>query len=134
MPYDHQAQRFRITFAEPDPLTGLVMTVRSATVDDYVRIAALTDEGELTAARVAELCDAMGPMLVAWDLTQNGQPVPATTAGLRSLDVALAVRLSREWLNAVGQVPAPLEPPSNDGATFEEASLAMVPLSESPPS
>lgn len=134
MPYDHQAQRFRIVFEEPDPLAGLVVVVRSSTVDDYVRIAGLTEVGELSAARVEELCEAMGPMLVSWDLSQNGELVPATTAGLRSLDVPLAIRLATEWLTAVARVPAPLGPPSSDGETFQEASLTMEPLPESLPS
>jgi hypothetical protein len=131
MPYNHEAKRFRVVFADPDPLAGLVMVVRSATVDDYIRISRLADASALTAERVEELCEAMGPMLIEWDLSQDGQPVSADTAGLRSLDVPLAVRLSNEWLSAVGGVPAPLETPSRDGATFPEESLAMVPLSES---
>lgn len=134
MPYNHEAQRFRVVFEDPDPLAGLVMVVRSATVDDYIRISDLADTGALTAKRVADLCDAMGPMLVEWDLSQDGQPVSPDAAGLRSLDVPLAVRLTQQWLSAVGGVPAPLGTPSRDGETFREASLPMVPLSGNPES
>lgn len=133
MPYDHPEQRYRIVFAEPDALAGLIVVVRAATVDDYVRIGDLTAE-DVSPAQVAALCDAMGPMLVEWDLTVGGEPVAATTAGLRSLDARLASRLARAWLDAIATVPVPLETPSSDGDSFPEASLPMEPRSASPES
>ncbi len=134
MPYNHDRQRVRIRFDTPDPLAGLTMILWTASVDDYIRIGKIEDDGDLTPARVETLCEAMGPMLVEWDLTQNGEPVPANTAGLRSLSVPLAVRLAGEWLSAVAKVPGPLEQPSPDGEPSAEASLPMEVLSPSPAS
>jgi hypothetical protein len=133
MAYNHDRQRVRVRFEDPDPLAGLTMVLWTASVDDYIRLGKIED-GEPTPERVETLCEAMGPMLVEWDLTQNGEPVPATTAGLRSLSVPLAVRLAGEWLSAVARVPAPLGQSSSDGEPSAEGSIPMEVLSPSPPS
>jgi len=63
--------------------------------------------------------------LVGWNLTEDGQPVPADATGLRTLDPDLFKALVLAWIDAMVQVPRPLVPPSAGGEPSPELSIPM---------
>lgn len=70
--------------------------------------------------------EAFGGALVEWNLTDDdGTPVPATTAGLRTLDAHLFKAVALAWIEAITAVPRPLGPPSPGGGPSPEASIPM---------
>ncbi|TDC63876.1 hypothetical protein E1258_09525 [Micromonospora sp. KC207] len=68
---------------------------------------------------------AFSAALIGWNLTEDGQPVPADATGLRSLDPDLFRALVLAWIDAMVQVPRPLAPPSAGGEPSPELSIPM---------
>lgn len=58
----------------------------------------------------AKVCGAMASAIVDWDLTNSGDPVPTTKAGLMAQDLEFVMALSKAWLGAVSGVPTPRPP------------------------
>lgn len=82
---------------------------------------------------LAKVMAALGSALVDWDLVdEHGAPVPATEAGLRTLDHDLFKAVALAWVDAITAVPRPLEPPSPSGEPSPEASIPMDVPSPSP--
>lgn len=73
--------------------------------------------------------------LTGWNVIgEDGQPVPATKAGLESLDFWFAMKLISAWLQGMMQAPPVLPATSSSGGTSEAAPEAMAALSASLPS
>lgn len=130
MAYDYDRPVIRTVFEPPSPLAGLTIRLYGPTVDSYILLDSLADDS--TPAAVEQMCDILGPLLIEWDLKQNGEPVTADLAGLRSLDVFLGQRITRELINAIGQVPDPLAQPSSDGNDSLAGSIPMETPSGNP--
>lgn len=67
----------------------------------------------------------LGGALIDWNITDDGQPVPADVDGLRSLDPQLFRAVTLAWIEAMATVPRPLASPSAGGVPSEEASIPM---------
>lgn len=116
-----------LTFDGYPDLDGLEVRIRSVSVADY---------GRLTSGQMndAEAMAAFAGALVAWNLEDDaGQPVPATLAGVGSLDSSFFTQLMAAWVRGMTSVPPPLSRPSGSGLN-PEASIPMEPLPASPPS
>lgn len=71
-------------------------------------------------------------IIVEWNVEgDDGELVPITVDGLRSLEDTTFIAIQRAWIQAGREVSAPLEQPSSDGAPSLEAQIPMEPLSES---
>jgi hypothetical protein len=72
-------------------------------------------------------------VLVEWNVTRKGVPVPANFDGLRKSGFKFVRMLVMEWMQVSAGASPPLSQQSGDGLSQEiEAGLSMVPLEASP--
>jgi hypothetical protein len=57
--------------------------------------------------------------LVSWNLSRDGQPIPATATGLMKLPPDLVGAILEAWGDSLKGTPAPLGEPSEDGEQSE---------------
>lgn len=65
--------------------------------------------------------EAFGAVITAWDLEDNGKPVPATATGLTEIPLAMAMAVFRAWSDAVAAKSPNSLAASGNGATSEAA-------------
>jgi hypothetical protein len=111
---------YTLDFPEGDELHGLTVEAKSVSVGVFLRLARLQDtasEGGIEAlAAVDELFAAFGRSLRSWDLQDDdGQDVPATADGLRTLELRHAMAVIAAWMGGMSQAPAPLAETSPGG-------------------
>lgn len=121
-------------------LDGLTVTAKSAPIGLFMQIGQLADrldgvgDADMTQILgvVNELVDTFAQVLVSWDLLDdNDQPVPASPAGLLTLEIDELMFLIGAWQTAAAAVPAPLPTASISGSPSLAGSMPMEPLSES---
>lgn len=141
MGFRPEAKHFTIKFAEEHELHGLTIKTRSVpigTVLDVMRGAGAQMKGGRPVnvedvEAVERLFVNFGGALIEWNLDHpdTGEPVPATEAGVRSLDFDLVTTLAMEWVGAMMGASAPLAPGSTPGGK-PLSSIPMEPLTSSP--
>jgi hypothetical protein len=72
--------------------------------------------------------------IVSWNLTQDGQEVPANYLGLMSEDLEFVMSMIGAWIEAQVGTPGELGKDSNSGGLSEEVSIPMELLSPVPSS
>lgn len=111
---------------------GLEVVMRSISIGKLMDLAGAYDAaqaGTATAAQVRQMCDALAARLVSWNLDdENDEPVPATPAGVQSLDADLFLDIARGWFEDMTMAPK-ASPPASPNGTHPEAGLPMVPIS-----
>lgn len=70
-------------------------------------------------------------VLMSWNYTRGGEPVPASWEGLRSVDPALMLEVIERWRSAVLEVDGPLVQRSTAGNS-PAARSTRTPASSSP--
>lgn len=135
MGFRKQEDHYRLNF-DGTKLDGLTVTMRSVDIGTLLDFAELAELGKnLTSdnvAKVRELFEAVAGNIVEWNYeAADGTPVPPTYDGVKTLGLPEAILLLREWVNAMANVPDPLEQPSRAGSTSPVVSLPMEPLSPS---
>lgn len=124
-----ERQTYKLAYDDTTSYPGLTVCLLSSTVDEYLLIGELAelDRNDITAQ--ARLADALGGMLVSWDLLYaDGQPVPATRPGLGTVPVELMVTLANDWMMAVAtlrQATAGAAADAPAGLGLDEASIPM---------
>jgi hypothetical protein len=112
MAFVPQRTTYRLVFEDPE-YNGLEVVTYAGTVAQYLDIAKLADI-DLTPPYTSDLLepvyplfDAFDSVLVKWNIEQpKGKKVPATAAGLKSLELPLAMAIVNAWMTAVaGSVP-----------------------------
>ena len=132
MGYRAPRKTFRLVFEDEDR-AGLEVRARSASVGRLLEI-----EEKDGAESVRMLFEAFADALEGWNLEdEDGNPVPATLAGLMSLDLDFATDLVAAWKEGITGISGPLERKSNGGAPSPdgapaELSIPMEPSSASP--
>ena len=63
-------------------------------------------------------------VLVSWNIARDGKPWPATGENLKKLPLGLARHLGFNYSRAANEPTAPFGPPSPNGATSAEPSIA----------
>jgi hypothetical protein len=125
---------------EGEEFGGLVVRVRALTFAelrdnrDLLYSGWETDQGldrDRWEANVDALHQLFADHLVDWNLSDGGEPVPATLDGLRSQEGQFIGRLVGAWRSNTIGVSVPLEQPSADGEQSVELSIPMESLSES---
>lgn len=155
MAYVRKPKTHVVRFAEPHRLAGLTIKTRGVSIGTFARLARIFTEigdiansGESTpAAQVAAMETAVtnselarelfADHLIEWDM-QNQEDddalpvdVPPTAEGLAILDDEEFITLVQDWMEAVGNVPAPLGEGSTTGAIIPVPSIPTVALSSS---
>lgn len=135
MGYRRPAKRFRLTFDESHELHGLEVVTKSVPIGVILTVMRAAGSGMTRKPTVEDvesvstLFDTLGDALLEWNYEDDdGEPVPATAEGLRSLDLDFVTMLSMEWVEAVIGASAPLGKSSPSGPRFPETSLPMTPL------
>lgn len=101
----------RLMFTDPS-YAGLEVTTAVAvlgTLDEAAGLAHIDPQAVSSEdmARVDRLITAFAAALKSWNLEDDtGAPIPATEAGVRSLDLPFAMQLIGAWLEAAGEVIA----------------------------
>jgi len=116
---------------EGDEFDGLIVKVRPPTVGealDNMDLAWMTDD-TLTEKdrldRLYQLYTLFSSRLVSWNVECDGTEVPATLAGLLTLDNDFGIRIVRSWLFETSMVPRPLDESSTSGVPSVEFSIPM---------
>ncbi len=126
---------------------GFEVTMTGLSVDGFMSLArqAAGMQGlDISAMKGPELEAAMvsidglftrfAKSLRAWNLDDDGEPVPETAEGVRGQDLGFILEITMAWMDAIASVDIPLPQPANGSGTFPEGSLPMEPLSASQPS
>lgn len=139
MGYQPPRKVYRLVF-DTGPYQGLSVRVRSVPLGQFMaltRLAEMAGDGtELEAFEgMGELFTGFADALVEWNVVDDdGAPRPADLAGVYAQDFDFVMFLVGEWIAAMGDVAAPLAPPSVSGGTSLEHTIPMDVLSLSPAS
>ena len=121
--YQHKPRQVILRFAD---MPGLEVVMGGMAVGKLMDMLGLADDfasGKATADQAAELFTMFADRLVSWTLDdENGAPVTADLAGVRSLDTDLFMAMFEGWFEGMTQVPKASPTRSADG---ELASLPM---------
>ena len=127
-----ERKRYRLKWAEDHELHGLVVEMRGLPVGVFLEMAEMSDLDPTNFSvedmpKVTRLFEIVAGGLAEWNLLDDyDQPVPATSDGIMAQEFPLVMAIIEGWMEAIGQVPAPLGQPSTDGRLSEVASLPMV--------
>lgn len=132
MGYRPKRKVYALAF-EGEEYEGLEVKIRGLNTGQIMDIdAARADGGE---AAIVTMLQLMADQLVEWNVEDDeGQPVPPTFEGIRSLDVDFNWAIIDAWQNATAGVPAPLDSDSTSGEPSLVASIPMETLSLPPES
>lgn len=119
---------------------GLEVRARGINLDEAMELQRLMDlgramlePGEEREADRRAFYGIMEKMLISWNRTDDGEPVPLDEKHLREEEWTMLQQMTLAYLRAVLSVPPPLSQPSSDGAPSGELFQLMEQQSESPP-
>ena len=126
--YQHKPRQVILRFAD---MPGLEVVMGGMPVGKLMDMLGLADDfeaGKASAEDATRLFTMFAERLVSWNLDdENGRPVPADLAGVRSLDTDLFMAMFEGWFSGMTQVPKASSTPSSNGADLV-ASLPMETL------
>jgi len=98
---------------------GLEVTAKGVSTAAFLEIQEMAEGmGETPkSADIKRLLKRFGGLLVAWNVTDDGQPVPADYEHLAELDLDLSMEIFSRWSNAVGGVDPTSPSGSPSGGT-----------------
>lgn len=139
MGYKRGGRRHTLTWAEGSELHGLVVQVKSLSVEGLLQLAGLAAKltaPDVTPAEQAAQAPALfaefSKRLVQWNLEEDdGTPVPATAEGVAAQDFEFVLQIVLAWMEAVASVGSPL-PNGSQTAPPPGLSIPMEPLPASP--
>lgn len=123
MGFEVPAKTYRLVFEDED-YAGAEVRCRSTSIGRLNEIASSTEAMRLFGDEI----------LIDWNLTENGEPVPATGEGMVRVPVEFGRAILNAWTQALVGISGPLGGPSSNGAGSAVPEIPMVILSESPPS
>jgi hypothetical protein len=111
---------------EPDhELHGAVIFMKRLSVDGLKELSTMdvpeSDDEAPSGAAFDLIVGRLTEGLVSWNLTDDGEPRPATSEELRS-DAALCMALLERWMDVAGSPSGPLGRRSNNGSASPEVS------------
>lgn len=138
----YKARRKTVVLRFEDPeMSDLEVRAYSASIGEtigFTRLSELVDaEFRQQVDKLDELLTLFASKLISWNIEAENdegvlESVPATAAGLFSLDKDFAQEIVLAWLEGVVGIAAPLEQTSEAGVRELLDSLEMEPLPESP--
>lgn len=127
---------FRLHFKDDD-LAGLEVLARSLNTGQFLEMeqakAERAEGGVRGKGGTERMLELFAEQLVSWNAEdEDGVPVPATMAGIRSQDLDLSLKIIDAWTDAIAGVSTPLPVTSSAGQPSAlEASIPMDVPSES---
>jgi hypothetical protein len=113
---------------------GLEVKMGDPSIDQLLAMQELAEQASGSAERSREMFRQFASFLVSWNVTQGGEPVPATYEGVVTQDPAFIGQIITAWHNGVTAAPPPLPVGSTPGGLPPEASLPTEAMSPSPSS
>lgn len=117
---------------------GLEVTMDAITLGDLLDIQDLVERtaaGEAAGEAARELVARFAAALESWNVTKNGEPVPATYEGALSQDAAFIMAIVQSWQGGMAEAPPPLPGGSpSGGSSAAESTLGLAGVSRSPQS
>ncbi|MFF7550949.1 hypothetical protein ACFZCU_46205 [Streptomyces canus] len=125
MGFNAAPRAVRIGFSPDHQYHGAEARIRHMSLGEWEAVIESDDSGAV---------EEMAKRLVSWNFTDdNGDPIPATSEGLRQVDTSLVTALKIAWIQSLTGVhsadPLPQSSPSGGPSLVE--SVPMEPLSES---
>jgi hypothetical protein len=133
MGYEPKKKTFNLLF-EGDEFDGLQVRTSSPSLGALRKITSLSEAGASDTDALDPMIRLFAELLVDWNVTCEGEPVPATEDGLNSQDSEFVMNLIKAWgqqMRRNTQVPAPLDETSTGGSLSGVPSLPMDPSSRS---
>jgi hypothetical protein len=136
--FQRQGRIYRLVWPEGHENHGLEVRVRALSIDDLSRIGGMAeldlsrDNGPEALGALDDMLALFASKLVGWNIDDDqGEPVPATLAGVKAQDLDFVLELVDAWMTAAAGVAPPLSESSTGGGTPLAASIPMEPLSPS---
>lgn len=139
MGFKAKATILKLKFVD-DEYEGLEIRAKSPSMGAFLEIAELADVDVTSAdaddvAAVLKLFEHFVNSVKDWNLEDDdGEPVPTTVDGLKTLDINFVMDVIGAWMDGVKGMSPGLPPPSESGPPSQEASIPMEALSPSPES
>jgi hypothetical protein len=141
MGYVPKRTLYKLDFSQTEH-AGLEVITKSASMAALLDILSLADVVEAAGLKsvdreqIATLFGLFDEVLHAWNVeTEDGQPVPATKAGLLSQDPEFVMTVIGAWALEMSKAPPPLQGGSSfGGISAEEPTLGLGEASRSLPS
>lgn len=130
MGFEAGVRAVNIQFAEDHQYYGAEARVKGMAIGEYMAATGLDgSDGDNAAASMQRFSE----RLISWNLTVDGQSVPATEEGLKQVDQGLARALQNAYVEAIIGVHTgdPLPQSSTSGEPSLVESVPMEALSES---
>jgi hypothetical protein len=117
---------FNFKFQEGE-YDGFEVKLKSLTLGEFATLLQLREDKLVEAGD--DLFKMVGESLIGWNLeTEDGEPIPANLEGLYTQDFSFLMFLMDEWMQAMSQVPVPLDRLPKGGGTSQELSGLMEAL------
>lgn len=136
MGYTPKRHVYVLDFDDPQ-YEGLEVRAVSADLGTFLELTSLAEIGDNPSmqdiGKVGDLLIGFAKVLRGWNVTDDqGDPVPPTVDGLRSLEFGFCFAIVAAWIRATAGVAAPLAPGSNGGGpSVDLSTLPQEILSES---
>lgn len=113
---------FSLEFEGTDA-AGAVVKIRSASIAEIRTLRTCT---------VDEECEIVAGKVVEWNLTDGGEPIPVTAAGVLQLEEPFKNLIINEWLKATRGISVPFDKRSDGGAPSptEETAEPSIPMED----
>lgn len=110
MGFEVQEQVAKLVFDDPS-FGGLEVRCALIPLDELAAAASLADIDPSTVtaadmAKVTQIRDAFAAKLRGWNLTRGGKAIPATLAGVKSLDLVFVLQLIGPWIAMSAEIIA----------------------------
>jgi hypothetical protein len=119
MGYEVPNSTLRLEFDKYPGLEVEAGSIPLGTLLDLSEGASDLRSGNASSDSATSLFETFASALKSWNCERDGQPVPITLAGLRSLDANFAGDLMLAWFDAITGVSGPLDRKSNGGDKSE---------------
>lgn len=130
--FRRKRKQFELTFEGDSELDGLVVTMESMPLGEYMEMSGLDGAGD--GWEIGDMLKRFAKALISWNLQEeDGTPVPPTEAAVMAEDSDQMLTVATAWMKAVKgvQKDSPLPESSPDGELSLEASIPMETPSES---
>lgn len=125
MGYRPRVDVYLLQFDDPE-WVGLEVRVEEPSVAQIDAVAAMPSDPQQADQAFRQLCEALAPALVEWNLEdRSGQPVPATLDGLRSQTIRTVRAVAGAWLNAVAFLNPVQQPAADPDLEAQLAGLSV---------
>lgn len=109
----------RLEFEDPDGGESAVIRLRAASIGELDAFFRPEEGAELSTN------DLLASHLVEWNLTSDGEQIPADAAGIRQLDIPLRDQIAQAYLETIQKVPHPLALKSAGGPPSDPPPMTM---------